>query len=207
MANLKYESRNTKQYLNPNVLNFKHFFIYNFFRISDFGFRIYKCRGFSIIEVLVYIAIFVTVMAMVVGTGLALSRSYRGVANTASIERDGIAILEKISREARGAVSVDTGASVLGVNPGVLALNATDPSGAARSVKFLISNSTMHFFENSSDKGALNSNKTSVSNFIARKIATGKSEAVKIEVALQSYDGKATTTKNFYSTIILRNSY
>jgi len=164
-------------------------------------------KGFSIIELLVYSAVFVVVFAMIVGTGLALSRSYRGVANTASIERDAIAVLEKISREARGAISVDTTTSVLGANPSTLAFNTRDSGGAARSVKFFVNGSSLRFSENSTDKGAITGSKTAVSNFVARKITTGKSEAVKIEFALQSSDVNATTTKSFYTTIVLRNSY
>lgn len=164
-------------------------------------------RAFSLIELLVYLAMFATALVLIVGTALGLSRAYGGVANLSRIERDGAAMVERITREARGAKSVDTGASVLGVNPSKLVLNTTDDAGAARTVEFSVSGSALHIKENGADTGALTGSKIAVSSFVVKRIATGRSEAVKIELSLQSGTGTASTTKKFYATTILRNSY
>lgn len=164
-------------------------------------------RGFSLIELLVYLAVFATALTLIVGTALGFSRAYGGFANVSRIESDATVILERLTREARGAKSIDTTASIFGVNPSKLILNTTDDAGAARTVEFSISNGALHLKENGSDTGALTSSKVAVSGFVARRIATGRSEAVKIELALQSGAGTASTTKKFYATTILRNSY
>ena len=152
-------------------------------------------------------AIFGIALVVIVGTSLGLSRSYGGFANLSRIERDGIAALARLTREARGASSVDTAASVLGVNPSTLALNTTDDLGAARAAQFFVASGALRMKENGVDVGALTSSRVSVSAFVARRIATGRSEAVKIELVLQGGKGAASTTKKFYATTILRNSY
>ncbi|MDP3661562.1 MAG: hypothetical protein Q8R17_01810 [bacterium] len=163
--------------------------------------------GFSIVELLVYLAVFATALVMIVGTALGLSRAYGGVANLSRIERDGAVVLERITREARGSERVDIGTSILGVNPSQLVFNTTDEAGAARTVEFFVSGSALRIKENSTDSGALTGSKVAVSSFVARRIATGKSEAVKIELSIQSGVGSASITKKFYATTILRNSY
>lgn len=164
-------------------------------------------RGFSLIELLVYLAVFAIALILIVGTALGLSRAYGGVANLSRIERDGTAVLERLMREARGAKSTDTSASILGVNPSKLILNTTDDADAARTVEFFVSGFALHIKENGADTGTLTGSKVAVSSFVARRIVTGRSEAVKIELSLQSGVGTASTTKKFYATTILRNSY
>lgn len=164
-------------------------------------------HGFSLIELLVYLAVFATALVLIVGTALGLSRAYGGVANLSRIERDGVGVLERLTRESRGAESVDMVGSVFGVNPSKLVLNTTDDAGAARTVEFFISGSALRVKENGVDGGALTGNKIVVSSFVAQRIATGRSEAVRVELSLQSGAGTASTTKRFYATTILRNSY
>ncbi|TSC83490.1 MAG: hypothetical protein G01um101417_541, partial [Parcubacteria group bacterium Gr01-1014_17] len=167
----------------------------------------HRAQGFSLVELLVYLAVFATALVLIVGTALGLSRAYGGVANLSRIERDGSAVLERITREARGAKTVNVSASVLGANPSKLAIDTTDDAGAARTVEFFVSGSALRIKENGMDGGALTGSRVSVSSFVARRIATGKSEAVKIELSLQSGTGVASTTKKFYTTTVFRNSY
>ena len=141
-------------------------------------------RGFSTIELLVYLAIVATALTLIVGTALGLSRAYGGAANLARIERDAVAILERITRETRAGASVDGGTR-----------------------EFFVSDGALHMKENGVDQGALTGSTIAVSSFVVRPITTGRSEAVKIELALQSGSGTASTTKRFYATTILRNSY
>ena len=158
-------------------------------------------------ELLVYLAVFATALILIVGTALGLSRAYGGFANLSRIERDASAILERITREARGAKSIDTSASILGVNPSNLVLNTTNEEGVARTLEFFVSGAALRLKENGTDVGALTGSRVSMPSFVAWRIATGKSGAVKVEFALQSGIGQASTTKKFYTTVVLRNSY
>lgn len=161
-------------------------------------------KGFSLIEVVVYTAVFSVVLVMIVGTALGLARAYRNFSNLSHIERDGVSVLERLMRAARGAESINVSASTLGVNPSVLVLTQTGNAGTAR---FSVSGGALQFVEDGAELGALTGNKVSVSSFVARRSTTGRSEGVKIELALQSGEGAASTTKKFYATTLLRNSY
>ncbi len=152
--------------------------------------------GFSVVETLVYLAIVATALTLIVGTALGLSRAYGGAANLARIERDAVSALERITREARAGAAVDGVGSTL-----VLSMD----NGGTR--EFFVSGGALHMKENGVDQGSLTGSAVAASSFVVRLITTGRSEAVKIELALQSGSGTASTTKRFYATTILRNSY
>lgn len=161
-------------------------------------------KGFSLIEILVYSAIFAVVLILIVGTALGLSRAYGGFSARAALEQDGALVLERLTREVREARGVDTGASTLGVNPSMLVLTKADGMGTTR---FSVSGGALRFADNGIEQGALTGNKVSVASFVARRMTTGRSEGVKIELTLHAGEGAASTTRNFYATTLLRDSY
>ena len=55
--------------------------------------------------------------------------------------------------------------------------------------------------------GPLSSAQTSASNLVFRRIPTGRSEGVKIELTLTSGAGSVARSENFYATAVLRDSY
>ena len=55
--------------------------------------------------------------------------------------------------------------------------------------------------------GKLTSSSTPVSNLVFTEINTGNSLAVKINMSLQTFKDKATTTENFETVYVLRGSY
>ena len=163
--------------------------------------------GFTLIELLIYTGILILLVAVVGSTLLSLARTYRSIAAEQSIESAAIATLERISREARNATSVDVGGSVLGSSPGVLSLNTKDPSGAAEVVQFFLSEQVLHVREAGVDQGPLTPATARVTNLVFRTIATGESTAVKIDMTIESGTSTAYHVRSFYDTSILRPTY
>ena len=115
--------------------------------------------------------------------------------------------LERMSRDIRGATTIDTAASTLGISPGVLKLNTTMSDGSLTTVAFSLSSSTLHILEAGIDIGPITSSSTRITTLTFTKITTANSQAVKILMIVESGTSTTYRTKNFYTTVVLRNSY
>lgn len=164
-------------------------------------------RGFSLVEILVYTGILVILMAVIVSTLLALSRSNTAVTTAQRIESTAIVSLDRMVRDAHSAGSIDVSQSVLGTSPGQLTLNSTDPSGNATTTQFFLSGQTLHVKEGGTDIGPLSSTSTRITKLIFRRITTAQSQAVKIEMTIESGTTTSYRSRSFYGTAVLRGSY
>lgn len=161
----------------------------------------------TIIETLFYIMILVLLTAVTVGTLLSLSSIYRNLQSLESVNESAQSSLERIVRETRGATSIDTFQSTLGSSPGNLFLNTLDQNGATTTVQFFLTGQTMHIKEAGVDIGPLTASNVRVTNLVFRRIASSQSQAVKVEMTLESGTSTNYVSKNFYSTAVLRGSY
>jgi Tfp pilus assembly protein FimT len=164
-------------------------------------------KGYSIVEMLVYLAIFTTVSIFIINSMIVVLGSFATTRTNRDLLESGSITMERISREIRQSKSVDIVNSTLGSSPGVLQLNSTDSAGNAMIVKFIVSSGALNLYENGTSIGNLLGQNVSVSSLIFRRIATTNGEAVKIELTLQDTYSKNNQSQNFYNTIILRGEY
>ncbi len=162
-------------------------------------------RGFSLVTVLVYVAIFSVLAMVIVNAFIIFKKNNRTIRTNQAIEAVAQTALERMVREIRGASAIDTTASTLGTSPGVLTLTTTDSSDNAATIQFFVSNGAIHLSENGIDQGPLSGTNVTVSSLVFRQITSTQSKAVKIEMTITSNDGSK--SKNFYSTVVLRGSY
>ena len=167
----------------------------------------HSARGFSLVEMLFYIALLSLSLLVVMQTLVVVTRSYRVFKVAQHIEQEASAAVERMVREIRDANGVDDVGSTLGSHPGKLLLASTNASGAPRAVEFSLSGSQLSLKENGVVTGLLTSVKTTISTLIFRKITTTRSKGIKIEMILQAGSGVASTTEKFYATAVLRDSY
>ncbi|MDO8564682.1 MAG: hypothetical protein Q7R88_01675 [bacterium] len=153
-----------------------------------------------------YVIILSLCLVVVAQTIIISIRSYGALRAKQVLETDAAIALERITREVRDAESVALGGSVLGSHPGVLVLNSTTLDGAPRTVEFLIVNGLLTLKENGVSVGAL-TGESAIRTLIFRRIATARSEGVKVELTLQEGVGVASSTESFYATAVLRDSY
>ena len=163
-------------------------------------------KGFSLVEMLIYIAILVMMLMVIINMLYIISSSGRRLTSSRNIENSGAILFERITREIRNSTSVDSANSTFDTSPGVLVLNQTDLNSNAHSVKFIISSNTVHVLDNGTDQGPLTGIDTKVTNLVFSRITSTSSQAIRIQVTLQSGTSTAYKSKNFYSTTILRGS-
>lgn len=160
-------------------------------------------KGYTLIEMLVYIAIVSVALLALIQSMLRISTSYENVKAVRVIEQAAIATMDRMQLETRSAASINVASSTFNTNPGVLALNTTNSR-----VRFYVSNNRLYLEEGGVVTGPLTETNVTVSSFVVRQITATSSSAVKIEMTLQASGyGTTTVSKNFYTTTILRGSY
>ena len=158
-----------------------------------------KNRGFSLVEMLVYLGIMVVITVTLVQSFIVVLKSNRVSFADSVLRSSGYLIMENIIREVRS--SKDIGQC----SPGVIQLIQDN-----NIVSFSIINNLLKLSEGNPtlvDKGFLNSKGTEVVLLSCNQINTGKSKAIKIKLILNTEIGGQAKNELFYSTVVLRGSY
>ncbi|MEK7208221.1 MAG: prepilin-type N-terminal cleavage/methylation domain-containing protein [Patescibacteria group bacterium] len=163
--------------------------------------------GFSLVEMLFYIAILSFSLLAVTETLITVTRSYGVLRAALHIEQEAAFALERMAREIRDANDINDAESVFNAHPGELFLVTTNAAGAARTVRFYLDNGKLSLKENGVATGAQTSAKTSVSNLVFRKITTARAKGGKVELTMQAGAGQTARSERFYATAMLRDSY
>ncbi len=162
-----------------------------------------KNKGYSLVEMLIYVAILSLISIVIINMLLSFTKSYRVVTALRLAEHSGIDSIERVTRDIRGATTVDSANSTLGTSPGVLTLNST-VNGTPTITKYYVQNGILEIDVNGSYFGPLTLSSASTTNLIFRKLTSGNSTAVKVDMTVQALVGGVLRTKNYHSTIILR---
>lgn len=178
-------------------------------RYSIFNIQYSARRGFTMVEMIIYIALFSVISILAVNATIVVMRAFYTLRITQSISQSATAGLERMTREIRNAYDIDTVNSTLGTSPGRLTLKTKDDAGALTTVEFYVTANQVGMKVGGVDKGPLFTRTVTATNLIFRSISTANSKAIKIEMTLRdSRDAQlgATKTVTYYDTIVLRGS-
>jgi type II secretory pathway pseudopilin PulG len=160
-------------------------------------------KGFSLVEIIIYLAIFTMLSILVINSFITVMGSSYVIRENISLLEAGINSTERISREIRESNVVDLTSSSL-------SLNNTDDGTSKR---FSKEGELFNLYEcsnlGSCDtlSGNLLGPNILLESLVFRRIATTESEAIKIEMSLRDARSKTNKVENFYNTIILRGGY
>ena len=164
-------------------------------------------KGFSLLEMLIYISILVLLLIVIMNIVISVVRSGRIINALRNVENSALISLERITRETRQADSMDTGGSILDSNPGRLVLESVEYSGIGGTlctVEFYLSSGTLMFSENGVEIGPLTQGDAKVSSLIFRRFSSLNSEGIRTEITLESGTSTYYRSNNFYSSATLR---
>jgi len=159
-------------------------------------------KGFSIVEIMVYLAIFTALSILVINSFIVVLSSFNTTNMNRKLLESGIVSMERISREIRQAESVDASSTQT-----MLVLNSHDDSGTDMIIKFIEEDGRLDLYKNDILQGNLLGQNLSITDLIFNRITTTVSQAVKIKITLQYSGGHNIKIENFYDTVILRGSY
>jgi prepilin-type N-terminal cleavage/methylation domain-containing protein len=161
-----------------------------------------KRRGFTLIEILVYMAVLCIAVVAMITTFL----SYRTVLLRNEVERavshNAQVVLERLTRDIHEATSVDTSIS------GQITL---ETAGSATTSVYTLSGDTITLMVNGKNLGNLTEDDVSVTAFThtAYQNVTGEipTTLVRVALSLESVNAVATTIKTYYTSAVLRGMY
>ncbi|MBI2087025.1 MAG: prepilin-type N-terminal cleavage/methylation domain-containing protein [Candidatus Zambryskibacteria bacterium] len=163
-----------------------------------------KQRGFSLVEMLIYISILAFMLVVIMNITVSLFRSERTIQSSRSIENSALTILERLVREIRQADSIDALSSVFDISPGALVLNGTDEFGNSRTIEFRLSSEAIVLKENGLDLGALSESNARVTSMVFHRFSGPDTFGIRAEITIESGTSTYYRTDDFYSSAILR---
>lgn len=159
-------------------------------------------NGFSLIEILVYIAILVIVS----GGALTMLFSLTDQINTGRAERivrsSAEVTLERMLGDIRAADTIDTFYSTLETSPGALTL-----LDGATTTDYAVVGGVIEVTEDGSVVGPLTDDRVTVDSLIFYHYDNTFTEMVRTVLTLSATVGDATVTRTFEAAAVLRGSY
>lgn len=164
--------------------------------------RLNFSKGYSVIELLVYISLFVLIAVVVMQSLIYAMKTYSTARAYRTLQRNAEITLSRLTTEIRGAKTISTGGSSFGVSSGVLALTGTDNAGSTYNPTFsLVSGIPQVVVGGATTQ--LASSEVSFSELTFWNITTANSDGIKIKITLSTTRAPF-ITKSFYTTAVLR---
>ena len=161
-------------------------------------FLFFKQKGFSLIEMLIYVALISVMFLLIIKTILSFTGSYRQLAANRALEHTAINVLERMTRDIRSASDVS-------VSGGALTVTQTS-NNISTTTQFYLQSGVVKIDVNGTYYGPLSISSAPVTNLTFTVISSSGPKAVKIDMTAQGISGTVTRVKTFHTTIIAKES-
>ena len=167
----------------------------------------FSSKGFSLVEMIIYISILSIVTAVLVATSASLLGTFSGLKAYEEIAHSSTVALERISREIRRAESVDVPASTLSSNPGALVLDTTDLSDIPTTVTISVVGGRIMLQESAiGTPSPLTTVGVTISNITFTHTIGTNTEGVLIELTAEKDVQGITSSRQFRTFVVLDGS-
>jgi hypothetical protein len=165
-------------------------------------------KGFSLIETIIYISGLVIIVLAVSGLTVKILSLYKDLVIIPRTDQAAIAVIDKIVKDVRSGVSVDTNNSLLDTGLGSLALNSQE-DGVIFTKKFGYENGRIYYQENGGGMSTdyITPDDFEVTEIRFTRIYTGISEAIRVDLDFTYQNRGVPVTKEYTGLSILRKSY
>lgn len=164
--------------------------------------RTIRTQGFSLIEMLVYMAVLILAISASVNIFLSLNTVLVRNATERALTHSASVTLERIIRDLRSADIVDLTPSIFDVSPGVLTLI----QGATTTV-YTLDAGVVIATVNGTPFGLLTGEGVVADSLIFTRYTTGDTELIRVALTLSTHAKAASSTRTFYTSGVLRGSY
>ncbi len=162
-----------------------------------------KIKGFSLIEVIVYMAILILILFIILGSLVMVTDIQEKVIAGKDLNKSATVSIDRILRETRSSTSIDIDNSVFDDQNGVLSLEHEDTEDE---IIFYLSDSSL-YLEKEGETQRLTHKGTDVLYFNIDKIESDVFDAVKVRIGFSHPYSDGSIEQSFRSTAILRGSY
>ncbi len=159
-----------------------------------------KIKGISLIESIIYLAIFSAMSVVVINSFIVILSSLSTINLNHDLISSGSTSIERISREIRQAKNID----LANTTSDTLQLNSTDSFGNDMIIKFLKEENALNIYKDGVLLDNLLTKDVILEDILFDRISTTNSEAVKVKMTIKETRKNKTKSVIFYDTIILR---
>jgi Tfp pilus assembly protein PilW len=164
--------------------------------------RINYSKGYSMVELLVYITLFILISVVVTQSLLFVMKTYANARSFRTLQQNSELVMERLTREIRQSDTISVAGSVFGSSPGTLTITGSDVSNVPYTDVFSVVGGAVQLSVNGVASN-LSSGEVSVSNLTFWNITTTGSKAIRVQLTLTTIN-KPIVTKTFYTTVIMR---
>lgn len=159
-------------------------------------------KGYTILEIVIYVSILTVIVIMVVESLLSIYRMFTVTQIERKLTLNGDVAMETMIRELRSANGIDASGSVFGAAPGALKLNT---GGSTKT--FALSGQILTEQDGAGPAQNLTNSDVTVASLTFYRSSGTLAEIVKIQLSLQAGSGIYAKTKNFYGSAAIRGIY
>lgn len=165
-----------------------------------------KQEGFTIVELLIYIAGMIILLTVIFGFIVQLYRLYQEITLPPRADRVGLITVDRIIKDIRSGQNIDLAGSDMGVADGAILINSLE-SGVSVEKFYYLDSGRIAYQEDDGDVDYLSPSDLNVTNFRFDQLLTGVSQGIRVdlEITYTSRDGVSTKEYNGFS--IMRQSY
>jgi type II secretory pathway pseudopilin PulG len=160
--------------------------------------------AFTLVETVIYLAIFILVSAGIVDLIFAIQKTNRNVTVLNGLSLNAVSVLEKITKDTREATGLDLANSILNATSSTLQLNTVDISETPHLTKFYLTNGLVRMDLDGQYFGPLMTTNATATALIFNVSTTSTSTLVKMELHLSAGDSVYERSEQFYDSILLR---
>lgn len=144
-------------------------------------------RGFTLLELVIYIAVVGLVLVSATMFSFEFAASQAKSAALEEVNRNARFAVSRIAAEIREAADLNAGSSVFGSNPGTLSLATA--TGATDPTVFTVTGGTLNIRQGAGPVLPLTSSKVDVTEFTLENLSTaGKTKAVRVRLKVKTRD-------------------
>lgn len=160
-------------------------------------------KGFSLVEIIFYLAIFATLSILVINSFIIILSSFRTTNSNRNLIEGGLNVMERVTREIRIANNIN----LTNTTSTILELETLNEQEVLVTTKIISENGDLNLYQDGILKGNLLTNNIDLTYLFFRIISTPQGQAIKIEMTLEETSSRTPKSKNYYNTIILRGGY
>lgn len=156
-------------------------------------------------ELLIYATVFALIVIVTTSLVLNLNEIFEDIIVKRELDNNLSTVVERITRDIKGAKTIDLVDSVFVTYPGVLSLTSEDESENTHTYKYYLSNGVVKLDRDGVYIGDLTSDRINITDFKFYHISTENSDGVRITITGEGELSGETITKNYYGLGVLRN--
>jgi hypothetical protein len=161
-------------------------------------------KGFTLVEIVVYVGVLAVVSVLVMNTLLTMTRAGAALREGREIHVSAVGALLRMTRDIRNATSVVVDSSTLGAHPGYLTLEGMDADDAPETTELYLEGGALEMKKNGVVVGPLTPASVFVERLVFNVATTSVSDAVTLELELAAALRYATTSSFFHAGAVTR---